>query len=169
MDLSRFINSIVPLSLLAILTATGCTKFAPFDGESYSCECGSLTWGGRELGMRMAEVVPLDSTTFRYHMIADLRTEEELRDRIDSRDLILTLEASISGETTTLNLDAGDTRLTVLQVDAPDTSLPWLMQGAQMVVSTSDLTHDLSLTSLTVQRGGNVYSVSGEVTFTLED
>ncbi|MGB1573949.1 MAG: hypothetical protein ACPG85_06680, partial [Flavobacteriales bacterium] len=65
--------------------ALGCTRYDPYEGETFDCECGNLNWGGRELNLRMAEVEALDSVQFRYHIVADLRQEEAIVAREEPR------------------------------------------------------------------------------------
>ena len=143
-----------PLRLLAVcMTAallwTGCTKLTPYNGEFFDCECGDMTWASRTLNLRMAEVEALDSTTFRYHVIADLRTQAEVDAREDSRDLVLTLTTAVQGNSAALNLSSGDARLTLQEVDAPGTGIDWGMAGASLNIAVEEDRHTLALGTLT--------------------
>lgn len=161
--------SLVSVFALILLTWTGCTKYDPYVGESYDCECGTLTWSGRELGMRMAEVESLDETTYRYHVIADLRNEEERASRMEPRDVVLTLTTELNGATTSLSFDAGDAAFDVQEVDSPGTGIPWSMEGADLAINVSGETHIMTLTSLSAKRGANTITASGEFIFDLVD
>ena len=53
------------LGVVTILALTiSCTKYADRDEGRYNCECGTMTWDGRGLEVRMAEVVTSDSINF---------------------------------------------------------------------------------------------------------
>lgn len=170
MNVFRFPTAVVlSLMALSLLTWTGCTKFAPYDGETFDCECGTLTWSGRELGMRMAEVESLDENTYRYHVIADLRTPAEQEDRVEPRDIILTLTTDLNGATTNLSLSSGDSALEVQEVDSPGIGVDWTMAGAELSISVSEEAHVITLSSLSAQRGNNTVSASGEFMFDLVD
>lgn len=163
-----------PIRLLAVcMTAallwTGCTKLTPYNGEFFDCECGDMTWASRTLNLRMAEVEALDSTTFRYHVIADLRTQAEVDAREDSRDLVLTLTTAVQGNGAALNLSSGDGRLTLQEVDAPGTGIDWGMAGASLNIAVEEDRHTLALGSLTATLGGNTVSANGNFTFDLPD
>lgn len=170
MNVFRFSPSTwMTLTGLAWLTLTGCTKFAPYDGETFDCECGNLTWSGRDLGMRMAEVEVLNETTYRYHVIADLRNLEEQENREEPRNIILTLTTELNGGQTALSLSAGDAALDVQEVDSPGTGIDWSMEGAELSVTATPETHVITMTSLTAKRGSNTVSASGEFIFDLVD
>jgi hypothetical protein len=170
MNVSRTsLLSFASLGLFALLTWTGCTRYAPYDGEFFDCECGTLVWDGRELGMRMAEVEQLDSTTYRYHVIADLRDQEELDARMEPRNVILTLTTSFVGASTSLSLEAGDAAMTVQEVDSPGSEVPWTMNGADLAISASEEAHVMTLNSLSAKRGNKTVAASGEFTFEVGD
>ena len=128
-----------------------------------------MTWASRTLNLRMAEVEALDSTTFRYHVIADLRTQAEVDAREDSRDLVLTLTTAVQGNSTALNLSSGDARLTLQEVDAPGTGIDWGMAGASLNIAVEEDRHTLALGALTATLGGNTVSANGNFTFDLPD
>ena len=62
MSLRRLISPFFLAAALCAVVVSGCTKYAPYEGETFECECGMLEWDGRELGMRMAEVESLSNT-----------------------------------------------------------------------------------------------------------
>ena len=64
--------------IITLLALPSCTKYADRDDGRFRCECGNLEWNGRDLELRMAEVVTIDSVTFAYHVIADLRTQTQI-------------------------------------------------------------------------------------------
>ncbi len=171
MTMSPFRLSLLAMSALATLLFQGCTRFAPFEGYAYDCECGTMTWDGRELGMRMAEAEPLnaDSTLWRYHVIADLRDAEELEARAEPRDIVLTVTAAFGGTPATLAFDEGDAGFTLKEVDSPAGSVNWTMGGANLDLSADGAGHTMVLNSLVATRGQQQLEVSGLFTFDLAD
>ena len=117
----------------------------------------------------MAEVEALDSVTFRYHVIADLRTQAEVEAREDSRDLVLTLTTAVQGNSAALNLSAGDNRLTLQEIDAPGTGIDWGMTGASLNIAIEEGRHSLDLSTLTATLGGNTVAANGNFTFNFPD
>ena len=160
---------LLAVSMTAALLGASCTKLTPYDGEFFDCECGDMTWASRTLNLRMAEVEALDSTTFRYHVIADLRTQAEVDAREDSRDLVLTLTTAVQGNSAALNLSSGDGGLTLQEVDAPGTGIDWGMAGASLNIAVEEDRHTLALGTLTATLGGNTVSANGNFTFDLPD
>ncbi len=77
------------LFFLAIATS-GCYKGSDFDNPVYSCECGSVTFQSTEYPLKMAEVVVPDSLeplSRSYHIVADLRSAEEVDAHVPAHDL----------------------------------------------------------------------------------
>jgi hypothetical protein len=170
MNVFRFSpTTLLTMTALVVLTLSGCTKFAPYDGETFDCECGNLTWSGRDLGMRMAEVELLNETTYRYHVIADLRNLEERENREEPRDIVFTLTTELNGGSTSLSLAAGDATLDLQEVDSPGTGIDWNMDGAELSITATPETHIITLTSLSATRGANTITASGEFIFDLVD
>ncbi|MEC7693448.1 MAG: hypothetical protein VX446_03595 [Bacteroidota bacterium] len=148
---------------------SGCTKYDSYDGESFDCDCGYVVWDGRDLGMRMAELEQLDSGTYRYHIVADVRTLAEIEARDEPRDVVFTLTTSLDGANTTLNLSAGDEALTVQQVESPGLGVDWTMSGASLSIAVSDDAHVMTMTNVSATRGNNTIDATGEITFDLAD
>jgi len=83
------------LALLAAGLLTGCYKSPEFVNPVYSCGCGSLAFEGASYPLKMAEAVVWDSLqpkSRRYHLVADLRTPEEIERHSDGHDLTVMLE-----------------------------------------------------------------------------
>ena len=148
---------------------TGCTKYDSYDGESFDCDCGYVVWDGRDLGMRMAEVEQLDSETYRYHIVADVRTLAEIESRDEPRDVVFTLTTALNGANTTLNLEAGDEALTVQQVESPGLGVDWTMSGASLSITEGAAAHVMTMINMSATRGNNTIDVTGEITFDLVD
>lgn len=148
---------------------SGCTKYDSYNGETFDCECGYVVWDGRDLGMRMAEVEQLDSETYRYHIVADVRTLAEIEARDEPRDVVFTLTTALNGANTTLNLAAGDEALTVQQVESPGLGVDWAMSGASLSIAVSDNAHVMTMTNVSATRGNNTINATGEITFDLAD
>ncbi len=164
-----FPNLTLSFAALVILILSGCTKYNDFEGEVYDCDCGSMVWDGRDVTLRLAEVVSLDDSAVRYHIVADVRTQAELDAQIDPRDVSIAWTVNLEGSNTNLTASQGDPNLMVEQIDAPGVGTPWNIAGAQATVTTSTLDHTMSLTQLNVSRGGVVVTASGEFTFDLVD
>lgn len=164
-----FIRAALGLSIVLLMGITGCTKYRTYEGEFFDCGCGHVVWDGRELGMRMAEVEQLDSETYRYHIVADVRTLAEIEARDEPRDVVFTLTTSLNGANTTLNLAAGDEALTVQQVESPGLGVDWTMSGASMSIAVSEDAHVMTMTNVSATRGNNTIEATGEITFDLAD
>ena len=169
MSLRRLTSPFFLAAALCAVVVFGCTKYAPYEGETFDCECGMLEWDGRELGMRMAEVESLGGNTYRYHIVADVRTPAELEARSEPRNLVLTLTTEINGANTNLSLNVGDPALTVQQVESPGTGVDWDMAGASLSIAVGEDAHTMVLGGLTATRGNNSIDASGEIIFYLAD
>lgn len=84
--------------LLGIATAAGlssCYTSPEFVNPVYNCECGAVTLNGQELPLKMAEAVVWDSLqplSRRYHLVADLRTADEVTAHAPAHDFTVMLE-----------------------------------------------------------------------------
>ena len=68
----------------------GCYKAPEFINPVYSCECGSVTFDDSLYNLKMAEVVVPDSLeplSRSYHIVADLRTPDEVDAHVPAHDL----------------------------------------------------------------------------------
>ena len=83
----------IQFSLLIVAlvgTLASCYKAPDFINPVYSCECGSVTLGDRLYNLKMAEAVVPDSLeplSRSYHIVADLRTPEEVDAHVPAHDL----------------------------------------------------------------------------------
>lgn len=170
MRFNTFLSSSVSLLMVGV-ALSGCTKYNSFEGYAYDCECGELTWGDRALNMRMAEaeVISEDSTVWRYHVVADLRRPPEIENRDEPRDIVMTIQATITGDSTHHVFAAGDEAFALQEVDSPGYAISWAMEGAELSISTSSDAHTLVLHALSANRSGNVVDAQGVFTFDLED
>ena len=79
------------LLIVALVGAlAGCYKAPEFINPVYSCECGSVTFGDSLYNLKMAEAVVPDSLeplSRSYHIVADLRTPEEVEAHVPAHDL----------------------------------------------------------------------------------
>ena len=79
------------LLIVALVGAlAGCYKAPEFINPVYSCECGSVTFGDSLYNLKMAEVVVPDSLeplSRSYHIVADLRTPDEVDAHVPAHDL----------------------------------------------------------------------------------
>lgn len=81
--------------LAAGVVLTGCYKAPEFVNPVYNCGCGSLQFEGANYPLKMSEAVIWDTLqpkSRRYHLVADLRTPEEIERHTDGHDLTVMLE-----------------------------------------------------------------------------
>ena len=84
--------SIAVLAALAITwsLATVCYKSPEFVNPVYDCACGSVAFNGSDYNLKMAEAVVPDSLeplSRSYHIVADLRTSDEVDAHVPAHDL----------------------------------------------------------------------------------
>ena len=88
MTANRIQFSLLIVALVGILA--GCYKAPEFINPVYSCECGSVTFGDNLYNLKMAEAVVPDSLeplSRSYHIVADLRTPDEVDAHVPAHDL----------------------------------------------------------------------------------
>lgn len=161
----RLLPCLVILSALAV----GCTKYDPFIGYAYDCECGNLELNGRETGLRLAEAELLEDGLWRYHIVTDVRDEQELEDRADPRDLSLTLTTEFNGSFTSLVIDAQDTLLQAQQVDAPSAIVPWTVVSANLQLEGDTGRHTMRINSIILEGAPGEAALTGTVTLSVND
>lgn len=144
------------------LGMAGCTDFTADRGEAYDCACGVFTWNDRDLNMRMAEFEAIDSVNFRYHIVADLRSDDAIESRVDPSDIVLTFNTSFEGNSANFTYTEDNDFLTLEQIDAPGVGSSWTVTNAEFSILATDTTHNVMMTSLNASRGGNVVTASGD-------
>ena len=154
--------------IITLIALPGCTKYADRDDGRFRCECGNLEWNGRDLELRMAEVVTIDSVTFAYHVIADLRTQTQIEAGIPAKDIVFDLVLAFDGEEE-LTLESGDATFTIQELQAPASSADWFMERAVVYVDITETNHVFELRELTTSRNGLTVNASGEFIFDLDD
>ena len=81
-------KKILPLLVLFLAIAfVGCYDANDFVNPVYNCECGTMTYNGTELPLKMAEAIVPDSAnplSRRYHLVADLRSDAEYGSPLES-------------------------------------------------------------------------------------
>lgn len=89
-------KKILPLLLIGlVVTFSACYEADEFVNPVFNCECGSMTYNGTELPLKMAEAIVPDSLnplSRRYHLVADLRSEVEVKEHAPARDLTVFLQ-----------------------------------------------------------------------------
>ena len=153
---------------MTLIALSGCTKYADRDDGRFRCECGNLDWNGRNLELRMAEVVPIDSVTYAYHVIADLRTESQIDAGIPAKDIVFDLVLGFDDEEE-LTLESGDATFTIQELQAPASSADWFMERAVVDVDITETNHVFELRELRTSRNGVTVNASGEFIFDLDD
>ena len=168
--MTRFTLTLMSMLTLAGLAALqGCTKYDPFVGYAYDCECGSLQWDGRETGMRLAEAEWLGADVWRYHIVTDIRDEQELESQSEPRDLALTLTTNFDGSFLSLAIDEQDTALFVQQIDAPGVVIPWEVTSANLQLEAADSTHSMMINSIVLEGTEGSVELKGNVDLSIND
>lgn len=73
-----------------IVALAGCYKAPEFVNPVYNCDCGTVTFGDSLYNLKMAEAVVPDSLvplSRSYHLVADLRTADEVDAHVPAHDL----------------------------------------------------------------------------------
>ena len=146
--------------LLTVALIAGCTKHESFENILFDCECGTITLNDRDLMIRLAEGFEPDSTNadlWRYHVVADFRTENEVANHMPNQDLAFTVDMSLTGASTTTNAVGA---LTVNEIEAQVTDAFWDVTGGDLKVDRTDSLH--TLTFLNVEAGGR--TINAEIT-----
>ncbi|MBM72556.1 MAG: hypothetical protein CL847_07215 [Crocinitomicaceae bacterium] len=152
------------MAFIAVATITSCTKNDRFENTLHNCECGTMTVNDRDISIRMAEGFVPDSTNanfWRYHVVADFRTEEEAINHTPSEDLSITIELVHSGNTAFGN--AVDL-LTANYIEIP-VGVMWEVSGGTVSVNAGDSIHNLTISNVVVD--GN-RTLNGELTIVTE-
>ena len=142
----KYTNILYYIAMVSFF-AIGCTKQDDFTNIVYECECGTLTIDSRDLSVRLAEgFVPNSSLpdTWRYHIIADYRTEEQRINHAPSNEISLTIDIVHSG------LLASDEALNVMTVnylDVPN-DIIWNITEGIVEVSVNDGYHSVNLSNI---------------------
>ena len=137
------------IACIAVSTIASCTRHDTFENTLHDCECGTMTVNDRDISIRMAEGFVPDSTNanlWRYHVVADFRTEEEAINHTPSEDLSLTIELLNSGNTASGN--AVDL-LTANYLEIP-VDVMWDVSGGTVSVNASDSIHNLTISNVVV-------------------
>ena len=152
------------IAFIAVATIASCTRHDTFENTLHDCECGKMTVNDRDLSVRMAEGFVPDSTNsnlWRYHIVADFRTEDEAINHTPSEDLSLTIDLLHSGNTASGN--AVDL-LTANYLEIP-VDVMWDVSGGTVSVNSGDSIHNLTISNVVVD--GN-RTLNGEFTIVTE-
>ena len=106
---------------------------------------------------------------WRYHIVTDVRDEQELEDRADPRDLSLTLTTEFNGSFTSLVIDAQDTLLQAQQVDAPSAIVPWTVVSANLQLEGDTGRHTMRINSIVLEGAPGEAALTGTVTLSVND
>ena len=148
-----------------LLTLSGCTKHEPFVNIEFDCECGTLNLDGRDLTVRLAEGYapetgpsPEDPVLWKYFVVADFRTENEVTYHAPSHDLEFSVNFESMGGSTTLDAAIA---LHVKEIELPNLDVEWTILGGTVKVVQTDSIHTLSFTDVQV---GNNDIINAELT-----
>ena len=90
--------------------------------------------------MRMAEVESLGGNTYRYHIVADVRTTAASKP-VQSQEFGADFDHGNQRRQHNLSLNVGDPALTVQQVESPGTGVDWDMAGASLSIAVGGRAH----------------------------
>jgi hypothetical protein len=148
---------------VSVILLSGCTKHEPFVNIEFDCECGVLSINDRELTVRLAEgFVPSDESPnlYRYHVVADLRTENEVAQHDPSHDIAFTVDIITDGASTTVNaIDV----LVANEIEAPSLDLNWDISGGLIKVLKTESSHTLTFTNVQAGSSGNGGTIEAEI------
>ncbi len=85
---NRIQYSFVAVTIIGLFA--GCYKAPEFVNPVYSCDCGTITFSETLYTLKMAEALVPDSLepmSRSYHIVADLRTQDEVDAHIPAHDL----------------------------------------------------------------------------------
>ena len=156
--MKTILYSTTVLAFSAILTLSGCTKHEPFVNIEFDCECGTLNIDGRDLNLRLAEgyAPEIDSSDenpvlFKYFVVADYRTGDEIAYHVPSHDLEFSVNSPTLEASTTLDAAIA---LQVKEINAPNINVEWEISGGTVKIDRTDNIH--TLTFIDVQVENNV-------------
>lgn len=135
------------IAFVAIATITSCTKHNDFENTLFDCECGTLKINDRDITLRLAEGYNPDTANtdlWRYHVVADYRTEEEQINHTPSENLDFIVDMEYDGSSS--DEDAVDV-LTATFIELSDADI-WEITNGEVSVSKSDSTHTLTFSDI---------------------
>ena len=151
------------IALIAVATIASCTKHDEFENELFNCECGSLNINDRDITLRLAEGFNPDTANtdlWRYHVVADYRTEEEQINHMPSEDVDFIVDMEYDGSSA--DEDAAYV-LTATFIELNDSEM-WEVTDGEVSVSQGASTHTLTF-SYVIADGRQV---SGEFTVNIQ-
>ena len=157
--------STITIAFAALFTLSGCTKHEPFVNIELDCECGSLNLDGRDLKVRLAEgyapVLDISAegpVLWKYFVVADFRTENEVTYHAPSHDLEFSVNLESMGGSTTVDAAIA---LHVNEIEVPNIDVEWTISGGTVKVVQTDSIHTLTFTDVQV---GNNDLINAELT-----
>ncbi len=135
------------IAFAAIATIASCTKHDDFENTLFDCECGTLNVNDRDITLRLAVGYNPDTANtdfWRYHVIADYRTEEEKINNTSSEDLDFIVNVEYDGSNT--DEDAVDI-LTATYIKLNDSDI-WEITNGEVSVIQGNSTHTLTFSDI---------------------
>lgn len=135
------------IAFVAMATIASCTKYDEFENTLFDCECGTLNINDRDITLRLAEGYNPDTSNtelWRYHVVADYRTEEEQINHTPSEDLEFIVDMEYDESSSDEN--AADV-LTVTFIELNDADI-WEITDGEVSVSQGDSTHTLNFSEI---------------------
>ena len=157
--------STTAIAFASLFTLSGCTKHEPFVNIELDCECGTLNLDGRDLTVRLAEgYAPVSDISaegpvlWKYFVVADYRTENEVTYHAPSHDLEFSVNVETMGSSTTVDAAIA---LHVNEIEVPNIDVEWTISSGTVKVVQTDSIHTLTFTDVQV---GNYDIINAELT-----
>lgn len=151
------------IAYVTIATIASCTKHDDFKNTLFDCECGTLNVNDRDITLRLAEGYNPDTSNtdlWRYHVVADYRTEEEQTNHTPSEDLDFIVDMEYDENSS--DEDAVDV-LTATFIELSDADI-WEITDGEVSVSQGDSTHTLTFSDVIADGR----QINGEFTVTIQ-
>ena len=159
-------------AFVAIALVASCTKHETFVNTLFDCECGTLALDGRDLNVRLAEGYFLDlmhihddaqpaHDHWRYHVLVDFRTVDEIANHVPSHDVALTVDIPLTGSSNTGQAIAV---LVENEIEAPGMDVFWDITGGEITVNKTDSLHTVTFLNVVTNKG----TINAELTIVPE-
>jgi len=160
-------------AVVAVALVASCTKHETFVNTLFDCECGTLSLDGRNLNVRLAEGYFLDlmhihddmqiaHDHWRYHVVVDFRTEDEIANHVPSHDVACTIDIPLTPSTS----DTGQALavLTANEIEVNGMDVFWGITGGEITVNKTDTLHTLTFSNVVTNKG----TINAELTIVPE-
>tara|TARA_B110000444_G_scaffold259273_1_gene302500 strand:+ start:841 stop:1347 length:507 start_codon:yes stop_codon:yes gene_type:complete len=159
-------------AVIAVALVASCTKYETFVNTLFDCECGTLSLDGRNLNVRLAEgyfhngayndAGQIAHDYWRYHVVVDFRTEDEIANHVPSHDVACTIAIPLTSGTS----DTGQALavLTANEIEVDGMDVFWDITGGEITVNRTDTLHTLIFSNVVTNKG----TINAELTIVPE-